>query len=208
MVQLSGGLSSPSMAWLRRQLSTWRPRYPLRAVAIGVALIYLLSLVGWGPEFKATLSPSSLSESWLPLAAGVSDRSQTLFWHQLFRGLQETRPQIAPIRHSRLVDAKDWEAGTQDPRPDFIKIPSEDETALRASHASYVARLPKLTRLMPYDVGTTGIVTTAGADNFGQVISMLLGKAEPEKNLGLSSSLSGLFGPPEAAIPPVLTTGR
>ncbi|KAK3290513.1 mannosyltransferase putative-domain-containing protein [Chaetomium fimeti] len=45
---------------------------------------------------------------------------------------------------------------------------------LESSHAAFIKQLPEFARHLPYQVGTTGIVTTAGASSFGQAVSLVL----------------------------------
>jgi alpha 1,2-mannosyltransferase len=96
------------------------------------------------------------------------------FWTEVFAALEDVRPSAGPVKPNGGAPAEEWSPDVDHPRANLTVMTPEDESALRASHASFVDSLPDLSRRLPFDPETTGIVTTAGAPNFGQAVTMIL----------------------------------
>ncbi|KAK3943223.1 mannosyltransferase putative-domain-containing protein [Diplogelasinospora grovesii] len=96
------------------------------------------------------------------------------FWVEFFSRLEAARPAAAPIEFEGKAPVENWEPDIDHARANIINMTSEDEAALRVSHRGFITELPAFARHLPYDAETTGIVTTAGAPNFGQVVTMVL----------------------------------
>jgi alpha 1,2-mannosyltransferase len=107
--------------------------------------------------------------SWLHLRTTSSD-----WWIDFFQRLESTRVRAAPIYINGTAPLLYWKPGTNATRPELLRLPADNETTLAESHASIVSQLGHLSRRLPYDAGTTGIVTTAGVHSFGQVVTQVL----------------------------------
>ncbi|KAK0621795.1 mannosyltransferase putative-domain-containing protein, partial [Bombardia bombarda] len=101
------------------------------------------------------------------------------FWSDLFYYLEAVRPNANRVhvkpRQTPEWDSQNWRPDVSDARLDLIDMTKKDLRKFRNSHASYVqSAIPALAPRIPFVPFTSGVVTTAGAHNFGQVISMLL----------------------------------
>ncbi|KAK4123171.1 glycosyltransferase family 71 protein [Parathielavia appendiculata] len=96
------------------------------------------------------------------------------WWIEFFMRLENTRVVAAPTEINGSAPNDNWTPDTSIVRSDLLVLNATDEAKFRESHASFVRQLPQFASHLPYDAGTTGIVSTAGARNFGQAISMVL----------------------------------
>ncbi|KAH6623575.1 mannosyltransferase putative-domain-containing protein [Chaetomium tenue] len=94
------------------------------------------------------------------------------WWIEFFGRLESTRIALPPLKlRGRSLN---WKPDVDGTRLDRLDLTEEDEAILRKSHASFISQLAVFASHLPYRAGTTGIVTTAGERNFGQVISLVL----------------------------------
>ena len=96
------------------------------------------------------------------------------WWANLFTRLESARPLTAPIVLEDNAPGENWKPEIDHARPDVLYMSPVDEAGLFTSHSSFVAELPDLVRRLPFNRGTTGIVTTAGVGNFGQVVTLVV----------------------------------
>lgn len=96
------------------------------------------------------------------------------WWAEFFARLESTRITAPSIKIKNWDPAINWKPNTHAARPDLVKLRSDDEARYRKSHTAFVDQLAQFGSHLPYDANTTGIVTTAGVANFGQVISLVL----------------------------------
>ncbi|KAK4106065.1 glycosyltransferase family 71 protein [Parathielavia hyrcaniae] len=96
------------------------------------------------------------------------------WWVEFFMRLETTRVTATPTEINGSAPNDNWTPNTSVVRADLLLLNTTDEAKFRESHASFVRQLPQFASHIPYDAGTTGIVSTAGARNFGQAISMVL----------------------------------
>ncbi|KAK3947277.1 mannosyltransferase putative-domain-containing protein [Pseudoneurospora amorphoporcata] len=96
------------------------------------------------------------------------------FWVEFFARLEAVRPNAPPLNFEQRADAVDWRPDFDRARPEIWQPEKKDVDALASSHAAFIKTLPDFARHLPYDADTTGIVTTAGKGNFGQVITLLV----------------------------------
>ncbi|KAK3399734.1 nucleotide-diphospho-sugar transferase [Sordaria brevicollis] len=96
------------------------------------------------------------------------------FWVEFFTRLEQVRPRAPPLKFKQRADALNWKPDFDRPRPEIWQPKAKDVEDLTSSHAAFIKQLPDFARHLPYDVDTTGIVTTAGKGNFGQVITLLV----------------------------------
>ncbi|EAA29160.1 glycosyltransferase family 71 protein [Neurospora crassa] len=96
------------------------------------------------------------------------------FWVEFFARLEAVRPHSPPLTFKEKVDALNWVPDFDRARPEIWKPNPKEVSDLSKSHAAFIKTLPDFARHLPYDADTTGIVTTAGKGNFGQVITLLV----------------------------------
>lgn len=96
------------------------------------------------------------------------------FWVEFFSRLEAVRPNAPPLSFKERARALDWKPDFDRARPEIWQPEQEEVNELARSHAAFVKQLPDFARHLPYDADTTGIVTTAGKGNFGQVITLLV----------------------------------
>lgn len=104
----------------------------------------------------------------------ASDHEYADWWVEFFTRLNNTQVTARPTKIKDKAQVGNWKPDVDIARPDLWKLSDEDEAKFRKSHAAIVEQLPEFARHLPYHAGTTGIVTAAGAENFGQAISMVL----------------------------------
>lgn len=102
------------------------------------------------------------------------EQSAVSFWEQVFEVLDRVRPQADPVHLTASAPSENWAPGTTSARVNLTQLNDEDEAALRASHAAFVTELTALQALLPFGAGSTGVVTSAGAHNFGQAVTMVV----------------------------------
>lgn len=96
------------------------------------------------------------------------------WWVEFFTRLNNTQVTASPTKIKGKARAGNWHPDVDYARPDLWRLSEDDEARFRQSHTSIVKQLPDFARHLPYRAGTTGIVTTAGAANFGQAVSVML----------------------------------
>ncbi|KAL2192283.1 glycosyltransferase family 71 protein [Corynascus similis CBS 632.67] len=96
------------------------------------------------------------------------------WWAEFFARLEETRVTARGVKMRGRGPSINWKPNINATRPDLIQLREDDEAKFRQSHAAFVHQLALFSSHLPYDAGTTGIVTTAGVSNFGQVVSLVL----------------------------------
>jgi alpha 1,2-mannosyltransferase len=98
------------------------------------------------------------------------------WWAEFFGRLSTTRVTSPAVRLHDRPDDTNWkpETAATVPRPELLRLSEDDQVKLYQSHGSFVHQLPLFASHLPFKANTTGIVTTAGAHNFGQVISLVL----------------------------------
>ncbi|GAB1318465.1 mannosyltransferase [Madurella fahalii] len=96
------------------------------------------------------------------------------WWVEFFTRLNNTQVMASPTKIKGKARADNWRPDIDYARPDLWKLSEDDQARFRQSHASIVKQLPDFARHLPYRAGTTGVVTTAGAANFGQAVSVVL----------------------------------
>ncbi|KAK3484941.1 nucleotide-diphospho-sugar transferase [Neurospora hispaniola] len=96
------------------------------------------------------------------------------FWVEFFARLEAARPHSPPLTFKEKVDALNWVPDFDRARPEIWKPNPKEVSDLSKSHAAFIKTLPDFAHHLPYDADTTGIVTTAGKGNFGQVITLLV----------------------------------
>lgn len=94
------------------------------------------------------------------------------WWIEFFDRLESTRITTPPLKI--LKRSLNWKPDVNETRLDRLDLPEEEEAVFRTSHASFIDQLAIFASHLPYHANTTGIVTTAGERNFGQVISLVL----------------------------------
>ncbi|KAK4098863.1 glycosyltransferase family 71 protein [Parathielavia hyrcaniae] len=103
-----------------------------------------------------------------------ASRWPSAWWVEFFTRLESTRVTARTVKIKDWDPAINWKPDIDVTRPDLVKLRGDDEAKFRESHASFVDQLALFASHLPYDYDTTGIVTTAGVANFGQVISLVL----------------------------------
>ncbi|KAK3897423.1 mannosyltransferase putative-domain-containing protein [Staphylotrichum tortipilum] len=98
------------------------------------------------------------------------------WWVEFFDRLAITRVTARPVYVPDKGPDVDWKPSTAAsvPRPDLLKLRADDELKFYQSHGAFVHQLPLFASHLPFEANTTGIVTTAGAHNFGQAVSLVL----------------------------------
>ncbi|KAG7291267.1 hypothetical protein NEMBOFW57_001279 [Staphylotrichum longicolle] len=96
------------------------------------------------------------------------------WWVEFFTRLESTRVTARAVKIKDWDAAINWKPDINVTREDIVKLRGDDEAKFRQSHASLVDQLALFASHLPYEANTTGIVTTAGVANFGQVISLVL----------------------------------
>ncbi len=98
------------------------------------------------------------------------------WWLEFFNRLSSTRVTAHGVKFHGKAPAINWKPDTVDSvdRPQLFELSDDDQTKLFESHSSFVHQLPLFASHLPFDANTTGIVTTVGARNFGQAISLVL----------------------------------
>ncbi|KAK3304081.1 mannosyltransferase putative-domain-containing protein [Chaetomium strumarium] len=96
------------------------------------------------------------------------------WWAEFFARLEETRVTARALRMRDRGPSINWKPDIDATRPDLIQLREDDEAKFRQSHAAFVDQLALFASHLPYHANTTGIVTTAGVPNFGQVVSLVL----------------------------------
>ncbi|EGS17214.1 uncharacterized protein CTHT_0065310 [Thermochaetoides thermophila DSM 1495] len=97
------------------------------------------------------------------------------WWVEFFTRLQATRVKARPVKFKGEAPLLNWAPDLKDEeRPQLLRLSEKDEALFRESHENFVRQLPLFAKHLPYKENTTGIVTTAGAPNFGQAISLVL----------------------------------
>lgn len=96
------------------------------------------------------------------------------FWIEFFARLEAVRPRAPPLQFKQRADALSWKPDFARARPEIWQPDDKDVKELTTSHAAFIKTLPDFARHLPYNADTTGIVTTAGKGNFGQVITLLV----------------------------------
>jgi alpha 1,2-mannosyltransferase len=104
--------------------------------------------------------------------SSTSKHEPSGWWTEFFGRLESTRITLPPTKLQKR--SLNWKPDVNETRLDRLDLTEEDEAVFRASHASFINQLPEFASHLPYHVGTTGIVTTAGERNFGQAISLVL----------------------------------
>jgi alpha 1,2-mannosyltransferase len=98
------------------------------------------------------------------------------WWTEFFDRLSTTRVTAHAVKIDGKPDFTNWkpETAASVPRPELFKLSEDDQVKFYQSHGSFVHQLPLFASHLPFEANTTGIVTTAGAGNFGQAISLVL----------------------------------
>ncbi|KAK0717856.1 nucleotide-diphospho-sugar transferase [Lasiosphaeria miniovina] len=96
------------------------------------------------------------------------------WWIEFFSRLDAAHPNAAPVQIDGRAPNKNFPPPPDYERPDMLVLTATDEANMRASHAAYMSELAEFSRHLPYRRNTNGIVTTAGAKNFGTVVPMVL----------------------------------
>ncbi|KAK4236722.1 glycosyltransferase [Achaetomium macrosporum] len=104
----------------------------------------------------------------------ASNHDPGAWWDELFARLEETRVTARAVKMRGRGPSINWKPDINATRPDLIQLREDDEVKFRQSHASFVDHLALLASRLPYHANATGIVTTAGVPNFGQVVSLVL----------------------------------
>jgi len=106
----------------------------------------------------------------------VFDRDASDWWAEYFTHLEAAQPSTTPLRikTDTKTSFETWHPETPLARPDLLKLSGKVRTSLRDAHSSFVSGLADLATKLPFRPGTTGIVTSTGASNFGQVVTLLL----------------------------------
>ncbi|KAK3688661.1 nucleotide-diphospho-sugar transferase [Podospora appendiculata] len=148
----------------------WTSALGRRARYILLLFPFLLTLL----YFASSRSSFDLL-SLVPIHLSFQTHELDEWWTKFFSHIEASQPYAAPVQ----IDgpgpiASFWQPNTTNARPDLTELSAVDEANIRASHAFFIAGLPKLAQQLPLDPDTTGIVTVAGEGSFGEVISMLL----------------------------------
>ncbi|KAL2017326.1 hypothetical protein VTK56DRAFT_2299 [Thermocarpiscus australiensis] len=96
------------------------------------------------------------------------------WWVEFFTRLESTRVAASAITIDGRARADNWKPDVDYARPELLELSEDSLAKFRQSHASFVDQLPLFARHLPYKPATTGIVTTAGAPNFGQAVTLVL----------------------------------
>ncbi|KAK3323358.1 nucleotide-diphospho-sugar transferase [Cercophora scortea] len=111
----------------------------------------------------------------VPISLPSQSHELDEWWSSFYSHVEASQPYAAPVQIDGMGPiASFWKPNTTNARPTLTDLSAVDEANMRASHAFFIAGLPKLAERLPYDPDTTGIVTVTDEGSFGQVISMLL----------------------------------
>lgn len=111
----------------------------------------------------------------IPVAAGIPGyHDPTDWWIEFFTRLRTTQAKVPPVVVKGVATGYNWRPDIDAVRPELLRLTHNTEAKFRQSHAAFIEQLPNFARNLPYEVGTTGIVTTACASNFGQAVSLVL----------------------------------
>ncbi|KAK4163356.1 mannosyltransferase putative-domain-containing protein [Cladorrhinum sp. PSN259] len=96
------------------------------------------------------------------------------WWIEFFSRFEKTRPKLPLPELKHNAYGHNWRADFDLPREEMLELSDREFNELRSLHDEFISQLPTFARHLPYKPHTTGIVTSAGSKNFGQVISVIL----------------------------------
>ncbi len=155
------------MLGLFRLLRSGRPR--LVVLVLPVFAIASLVLIFGSQHFYYNNNQRIRVPSHRPGNQKLND-----WWTEFFTRLSRTRVTAHAVKVHDRAPGINWKPETTASRPELVHLSEDDELKFFQSHGSFVHQLPLFANHLPFDANTTGIVTTAGEHNFGQVISLVL----------------------------------
>ncbi len=155
------------MLGLFRLLRSGRPRLVVLALPVFFVIASLILILS-SRHFYYNNSRIQLP--------GRPPASQKLndWWIEFFTRLSRTRVTAHAVKLRDRAPGINWKPETTASRTELLQLSEDDELKFYQSHGSFIHQLPLFANHLPFDANTTGIVTTAGARNFGQVISLVL----------------------------------
>ncbi|KAK3318091.1 mannosyltransferase putative-domain-containing protein [Apodospora peruviana] len=151
-------------------MTVWAsPRRKARLALLGLPLAFILlhTFNNSYPDYYYPLG--STERGW---------KRQTEWWADFFSQLEAVRPlntEPVKIPEGEKPPEYGYRPDVDHARPELVQgMTAADQSDLAQSHASFVKQLPDFARRLPFDRDTAGIVTTAGANNFGQVVTMMV----------------------------------
>lgn len=137
-------------------------------VAVPLVIFFVYLYGGLWERHGRSASPETSTR---PIVLGAHAHS---WWVDFFARLEAVRPYAPPTSPNGRPPFENWKPDIAFPRPEILDMTAVDEANLRASHARFVAELAEYATLLPYDSGSTGIVTTVDPKGFGMILSMVL----------------------------------
>jgi alpha 1,2-mannosyltransferase len=132
-------------------------------------LSFPIPIPGYHPGTKGDPSTNPGGDAGRP-----DDLAPRDWWIEFFTRLKNTRVDLAPTTLDENAPGDNWKFDTEYKRPELLELSKSHEATFRESHAAFIRQLPAFANHLPYHAATTGIVTTAGAPNFGQAVSLVL----------------------------------
>ncbi|KAL2142939.1 hypothetical protein VTI28DRAFT_518 [Corynascus sepedonium] len=147
-------------------------QYLILILPLSLIFLYIGNHYYYAHPFATPISPGY---NVAPAPARSSEHDGwTDWWIEFLTRLETTRVDVPRIKFKGSAPGDNWRPDYDHARPDLINLTAEAETKFRESHAAFLKFLPDFARHLPYQAGTRGIVTTAGAPTFGQTISLVL----------------------------------
>jgi alpha 1,2-mannosyltransferase len=161
-----------SLAFLRHSLKSFlhngKAKLSVLVLLSLFSFVYLVHHLSFFDDFYTRHAPSPPPAP----APQAGDHEPSGWWIEFFDRLESTRITTPPLKI--LKRSLNWKPDVNETRLDRLDLPEEEEAIFRESHASFIGQLAAFASHLPYHAKTTGIVTTAGERNFGQVISLVL----------------------------------
>jgi alpha 1,2-mannosyltransferase len=161
-----------------------RLRPPTLRVAITLALCLFLSLAFLDRQYNSVASDPASARNQQGIGRypiSIVDPLQSpeliAFWKDFQKTLLHAKPQAATVRPNGDAPADelhvDMEKAKTHPRYDNTPVSTEDLEALKQSHKRVVEDIRDIASQLPYDLGTRGIVMTAGGSYFGVAVTSI-----------------------------------
>ena len=157
------------MLKLFRLLGSGRPRLVVLVLPVFFAIACLILILSSQHLYNNNNNPRIRVPGRRPGSQKLND-----WWTEFFERLSRTRVTAHAVTLRDNAPGINWKPETTASRPELLQLGEDDELKFYQSHGSFIHQLPLFANHLPFGANTTGIVTTAGERNFGQVISLVL----------------------------------
>ncbi|KAJ5554633.1 hypothetical protein N7513_004592 [Penicillium frequentans] len=136
----------------------FRARTLVGALVIASFLIWNYSQ--WTPSASRSTSDYSLGSSTQtpPDLTAAHQR----FWRTFHGYLEKYGPDVNAVVEDEKAPTEGFKVKDAAPRPDFVKVASEDVTIMKEAHTGFVSAITSSPPQLQYIPGTRGVVSTAG----------------------------------------------